>query len=108
MPQKQNKVLSTLGLAHRAGKLVLGTQQVRDSVKKKRALLVITACDISQNTRKEIFDSCAFYGVQAISSDFTMSDFSEALGKLCSVSAVALTDIGFKNLVINSLEHQEV
>lgn len=108
MSRKQNKFFLNLGLAHRAGKVVIGTEQVRDAVKFRRAELVIVACDVSENTRKEILDTCAFYGAEVIVSDFTMSQFSEALGKLRNVAGVAITDIGLKTLVKNSLEHQEV
>ena len=108
MSQKQNKFLSTLGLAWVAGKLTLGTEQVRDTVKKRRAHLVILASDTSDNTKKEVLDSCEFYKAEAITVDYTMSELAAALGKLHNVACVALTDIGFKNLVINSLEHQEV
>ena len=104
----QNKYLSTLGLARIAKKLTIGTEQVRTSIKKGDAALVIIASDVSENTRKEILDSCMFYKVEAISVKETMAQLSTALGKLHSVACVAITDIGFKTLVKNSLEHQEV
>jgi len=104
----QNKYLSTLGLARVAKKLVIGTEQVRSCIKKGDAVLVLIASDVSDNTRRELLDSCAFYNVEALSVDETMSQLSTALGKLHSVACAALTDIGFKTLVKNSLEHQEV
>lgn len=104
----QNKYLSTLGLARAAKKLVVGTEQVRNSIKKQKALLVIIASDVSDNTKKELLDSCSFYSVEALCVKETMSELSHALGKLHSVACAALTDIGFKTLVKNNLEHQEV
>lgn len=104
----QNKYLSTLGLARVAKKLTIGTEQVRSCIKKGDAKLVIIASDVSDNTRREILDSCAFYNVEATVVSETMSQLSEALGKLHSVACAALTDVGFKTLVKNSLEHQEV
>ena len=104
----QNKFLSTLGLARVAKKLATGTEQVRDTVKKHKAVLVILASDTSDNTKKELLDSCSFYGAEAIVSEYTMSELATALGKLHNVACVAITDIGFKKLVMNTLEHQEV
>lgn len=104
----QNKFLSALGLARRAGKAVCGTDAVKDSVRKKRALLIVLACDVSQNTKKQINDTASYYGTQLLEVPYTMSELSDALGKLYSVACVAITDIGLKTLVINSLKHQEV
>ena len=104
----QDKFLMAIGLAKRSGHAVFGTEQVRDSAKAGKARLIIVASDVSDNTRKEILDSCAFYKVEAVCVEETMSQLSSALGKLHSVACAALTDIGFKTLVKNSLEHQEV
>ncbi len=104
----QNKLLLNLGLAHRARKLALGTEQVRDSIKSGKALLVLIACDVSDRTRKEILDSAEFYKTEAYTTDITMSEFSHAFGKTGSVSSVALTDIGFKTLIKKSFPHTEV
>lgn len=104
----QNKFLSNLGLAHRAGKIICGTESVRDSIKRRRALLVIVSCDISEKQKKEILDSASFYKVEAVCVPYTMSELSDALGKTSSVACAAITDIGFKTLAKNSLEHQEV
>lgn len=47
-------VLSRLGIARRAGLLVVGTEKVTAALKSKKARLVVIASDISQKTEKEL------------------------------------------------------
>ena len=48
-------VLSRLGIARRAGLLVVGTEKVTAALKSKKARLVVIASDISQKTEKSNF-----------------------------------------------------
>ena len=104
----QNKFLSAIGLAKRAGKVVKGTDSVRDQMKKKRAVLTVIASDVSDNTKKEILDTSEYYGGETILVPYTMAELSHALGKDSLTACAAITDISFKTLIKNSLEHQEV
>ena len=52
---KQNKTLSMLGLARRAGKVVSGEFSVEKAVKSGKAYLVIVAEDASDNTIKHLY-----------------------------------------------------
>ncbi len=103
-----DKFLLNLGLARRAGKICMGTESVRDSIKCGSAVQVFIARDVSENTKKEISDSAIYYNTPCTVIPYTMSEISESLGKTSLVSAVALTDIGFKNLILKNLHHQEV
>ena len=99
----QDKFLMALGLAKRAGYLVLGTEQVRDSAKCGKAKLIIIASDVSENTRKEITDTANFYKTEYITPCYTMAQLSVAVGVLRSVSSVAVTDGNMTVLVKNSI-----
>lgn len=97
-----DKVLSALGLAKRARKLVAGTQQVQDAVRQSKALLVICASDISENSRKKLVNSCDFYSTELVEySD--MNSISAALGEKKLITSVALTDNNFKILIKKQL-----
>ena len=61
---KNDKVLSLLGLARRAGKTDSGEFSVENAVKSGKAVLVITACDASENSKKKFRDMCAYYHVE--------------------------------------------
>ena len=58
-----DKVLSMIGLAARAGKVVSGEFSTEKAVKSGKAFLTIVAEDASANTRKNFTDMCAYYQV---------------------------------------------
>lgn len=102
---KQNKTLSMLGLAKRAGKVVSGEFSVEKAVRSGKAYLVIVAEDASANTRKNFTDMCTYYKLPLI---FTGT--KEALGHAigCEVRAsVAVTDSGFAQSIEKSVAVQQ-
>lgn len=99
----QDKFLSAIGLAKRAGGAVFGTEMVRSSAKKGLAKLIIVAKDVSKSTLKEITDTATFYNTEFIISNYTMTELSSASGLLRSTSSVALLDENLTVLVKNSL-----
>jgi ribosomal protein L7Ae-like RNA K-turn-binding protein len=100
----QDKFLSAIGLAKRAGGAVFGTEMVRDSAKKGLAKLIIIAKDVSKNTLKEITDTATFYNTEFIISNYTMTELSSATGLLRSTSSIAVLDGNLTILVKNSLK----
>ena len=73
---KNNRVLSLIGLATKAGKTVSGEFSTEKSVKTRKGLLVIVAEDASENTKKKFRNMCSFYEVPI----FFFSD-KESLGR---------------------------
>ena len=61
--KNNNKVLSLLGLATKAGKVASGEFSTEKSVKSGRGFLVLVADDASQNTKKKFQNMCSFYRV---------------------------------------------
>lgn len=62
----QNKALSMIGLATKAGKVASGEFCTEKEVKSGRAYLVIVADDASDNTKKKFQNMCDFYQVPII------------------------------------------
>ena len=60
---QQDRILSMLGLAERAGKVASGQFSTERAVKSQRAFLVIVSTDASENTKKMFRDMCSFYQV---------------------------------------------
>ncbi len=60
---RQNKALSMIGLATKAGKIASGEFCTEKEVKTGRACLVIVADDASDNTKKKFQNMCEFYEV---------------------------------------------
>ena len=57
----QNKALSMISLATKAGKTVSGEFCTEKEVKTGRAALVIVAGDASENTKKKFRNMCDYY-----------------------------------------------
>lgn len=103
---KQNKVLSMLGLAKRAGKVVSGEFSVEKAVRSGKAYLVIVAEDSSANTRKNFTNMCTYYKLPLIFIG-TKEILGHAIG--CeSRASVAVTDSGFARSIENSMKVSEM
>lgn len=61
--KKPDRVLSMLGIAAKAGRVVSGEFATENAVKAKKAYLVVTAADASENTAKKFRDMTDYYEV---------------------------------------------
>lgn len=98
----QNKVLSLLGLAQKAGKIASGEFSTEKSVKSGKAFLVIVADDASDNTKKMFSDMCGYYEVPI----YFMAD-KETLGHYIGKefrASLAVNDEGFAKSVMSKLD----
>ena len=100
-----SRVLSSLGLCVKAGKLILGAPMIIEAMQKgTRVYLVLEAQDTSDNTHKKITDKCNFYGVEKIRLEFDGGTLGAAVGKSSTLAAVAITDEGFYKMVSKYFE----
>ncbi|SEG11504.1 Ribosomal protein L7Ae [Butyrivibrio sp. Su6] len=97
----KEKLLGTLGLCQRAGKLKSGEFAVLEAIRKKTAIMVIVSNDASDNTKKEFSDKCSYYKVP-IYFYGTMDELGHAIGKDVRTS-LAITDAGFAKTLIKNL-----
>ncbi len=106
--RENDKLLFSLGLCAKAGKLIFGTDMVCDALRKSASdvKLVIEACDTSENTHKKISDKCAYYGARLEKADVDALTLGYALGKRRQVAVVAVTDASLAALVISKLTPQ--
>ena len=92
---REARLLSTAGLAARAGKTVLGTGLICENLRKGQILLVLEASDTSDNTHKRISDKTSFYGVPLVRLRANGERLAFAFGKRDGViAAVGITDSG--------------
>lgn len=101
---KQDKVLSMIGLATKAGRTVSGEFSVENAVRSGKAYLVIVATDASDNTKKKFRDKCTFYKVP-IYFYGEKEQIGKAMGKE-QRSSMAILDEGFANTVSQRLESE--
>ncbi|MBR0409905.1 MAG: ribosomal L7Ae/L30e/S12e/Gadd45 family protein [Eubacterium sp.] len=97
-----NKALSMIGLASRAGAVKSGEFSVEKAVKSGRGKLVLVASDASDNTKKMVMDMCRFYKVP-IRIFGTKEELGRWSGKAYRAS-ICILDEGFAKSVINSME----
>lgn len=90
---KQDKILSMLGLAEKAGKIASGEFCSEKAVKSGKAFLVIVAADASDNTKKMFRNMCEFYHVPMYTYA-TKDELGHYIGKQYRAS-LAVTDEGF-------------
>lgn len=98
----QNKVLSLVGLAMKAGKVVSGEFSTEKAVKEGKAALVIVAEDASDNTKQLFNDKCDFYQVPV----YVYGDkeiIGHAIGKELRAS-LAIVDAGFAKSIERELQ----
>lgn len=94
------RILGSLGLCSKAGKLIFGVPMIIEAMQKgKNVLLVLEAGDTSDNTHKKISDKCNFYQVEKIQLDIDGGALASAVGKSSTLAAVAITDEGFYKMV---------
>ncbi len=96
-----DKVLSLLGLARRAGRLTLGFDPVVDSVKSGQSRLVLITSDISPKTKKELEFSLRESGAQIHSIPFDVKALGNAVGKAAKI--ISVNDEGFARSVMKLL-----
>ena len=101
----QNKVLSLISLATKAGKTASGDFCTEKEVKTGRAALVIVAADASDNTKKKFQNMCDFYEVP-ICFYKDKDTLGHAMGKEFRAS-LAVLDEGFAKGIMKQLKTQD-
>lgn len=92
---KSEKLLSLLGFAARARRLVFGTELCRDAARAGQISLVVIAADASPNTKKRIVDACKYYGCDVCQSAVPSAILASRLGKSGVTAVVGLNDHNF-------------
>lgn len=93
-------ILSRLGFARKAGKVVFGFQKSKEACQNGKAKLVVVASDVSAKSEKEI----RFFAgdkVSVINLNSTMEELSAALGLRAGI--VAVTDKGFATAIAEQI-----
>ena len=106
---QQDRILSIISLATKAGKTVSGEFSVEKAVKEGKAKLVVVSAEASDNTKKMFKNMCEFYKVPAYFYG-TKEDLGHFMGKEFRAS-MAVTDEGLakaveKQLVLAGIERQ--
>ena len=101
---QNNRILSSLGLAQKAGCIASGEYAVEKAVKVGLASLVIVAEDASDNTKKKFSDMCKYYQVP-----FACYSQKELLGHGIGKefrASLAVLDGGFAKAIEKQLDNK--
>ena len=89
-----NKILTLLGFASKAGKLDFGMFKASEALKKNKSKLVVLACDLSEKSKKEILFFAHNKSVSVVTlEEVTIDTLSAAVGKKCGI--ISVNDEGF-------------
>lgn len=99
---KTSDILGLLTICRRAGKLVLGMDEVKSACRAGKAKGVIVADDLSPKSFKEAAFVCEECGVPIYQGGVNMEQIGESLGKVFGVMAIA--DSGFMKAAAKKLK----
>ncbi len=99
-----DKILSTLSLAQKAGQVESGEFSTEKAVKEGRALLVIVAVDASDNTKKKMENMTTYYKIPLYYYS-GKEDLGRMIGKEYR-SMVAVTHQGFADTMEEQLKNK--
>ncbi len=99
---KQDRILSMLGLAEKAGRIASGEFSAEKAVKSHKAYLVIVASDASDNTKKMFQNMCSYHRVPCFIYG-TKEELGHYIGKQYRAS-VAVTEEGFAKSLVSKLQ----
>lgn len=89
----QQPEISTLSLARRAGKLILGFDKVAEAMRGGEVRGVFYSTDLSEKSRKELCFTAQKHQMEPLPLAVTMEQVEHACGKRSGV--IALSDQGF-------------
>lgn len=99
-----NKVLFSMSLAKKAGKLVCGFDRVKTAVIRGEAWAVVLASDLSEKTIKRVNYFCEDIA-DVYMTGLTQYEFSQVAGRLTGI--VTITDENLARLCTNAIKETE-
>lgn len=100
-----DKILSMVGMAMKAGKVVSGEFSTEKAVKSGKAFLVIVSEAASENTKKMFRNMCTYYEVPMYTYG-SKEDLGHSMGKEFRAS-LAVTEEGFAKSIEKRLKEAE-
>ncbi len=98
--QETPRILSYLGFAKKAGKLVSGQGNCENAIKSHKALLVLVSGNASPNTQKHFSDMASYRNIPIYALDG--DNLGSAIGKE-EHKTICITDAGFAGAVIKEI-----
>ncbi len=97
------RVLGMLGLAMKAGKVVIGTEQTIAFLQKGKLKLVLVSGSASESTKNKIRFKCEFYKLHLEELAIDTDELGRSLGKTYTPAVVGIIDENFSNAILKIL-----
>ena len=91
-----------IGFARRAGKTVVGTEQICREMPRGGLRLVVISAAASEPTKKKLTVKGEFYSVPTLAVDIDTASLASLIGKSGAVAAVGITDERFAEEIRNA------
>ena len=98
------RVRGMLGLAMKAGKVVIGTEQVISFMQKGKVRLILVSGNASDGTKKKMLHKCEFYGIRREELAIDTDELGRLLGKTYTPAVVGITDENFSRAIIKIID----
>lgn len=82
-----------IGIARKANRLSLGFESANTSIKYGKSFLVITAADLSENTKGKLQAAADLAKIKLVVSGYNIFDLSNAVGQKTGI--IAVNDLQF-------------
>lgn len=93
----KDRLLSTLCICRKAGKIILGFDAVNDAAREHTLALIVLSGDLSPKSAKEMAFAAEKYQIPICSAPITMDDIRHRLGKRSGI--IGVTDQGLAETV---------
>ena len=101
-----DKILTLLGFATKAGKLSYGFDAVKTALAQSKSKLVLIANDLSQKSQKEVvFFADKFKTKVLVLQSYDMETLSHAVGRKCGI--ISVNDSSFVDGVLSAINFRE-
>lgn len=98
------RIHGMLGLAMKAGKVVIGTEQVISFMQKGKVRLILVSSNASDGTKKKMLHKCEFYGIRREELEIDTDELGRLLGKTYTPAVVGITDENFSRAIIKIID----
>lgn len=99
----KGRTVGMLGLAMKAGKVVIGTEQVIAYLQKGKLKLVLVSGTASDGTKKKIYNKCEFYKTRIEELEIGTDELGALLGKMYTPAVIGITDENFTSAITKIL-----
>ena len=94
--------MGLIGLAKRAGRISCGESACKEAIRMGKSHLIVLAEDTSDNTKKNILDSCKYYNVEHFMLA-TKTELGHAVGNRYN-AVVSVNDEGFAKGILKHIQ----